>query len=212
MSRTHAHTPLYVRAQRASDSAVVHYGCVHDDEHQPLGRIVGYSERSVTVPGHHGVREVRLHSGDRIPPRSKRVVEDVDFGDYTYKTGASDFFRCHGDRCSETDGVHREHSIFRIEGFIETYTEMTRTPIYRRVPCDAGSVGGFCYVDSDIESRKPSRREGCSCCQCDTRVDHGSDRTTLRSSLRAAADEYNTFGDVEDHEVIERPVRALFSW
>lgn len=218
MSRTYAHTPLHVLRRRDPRAAEVHIGCAHDPSGE--GRIVGYRTEEIVHPAHFGTRVVTTHG--ETPKGSRRCTRDgevIDFGsedDYAeirgfrYRRGpiqrTSFFARCESIDCNGEKGFH-EHFFFRLDGFIETYTETRRVPVREVVPCDISDGSGHpfsrrqCHVDANLTNEEyrvhgAVRRRCCS--WCDGTVLRAHEDSADRAYLRRAAAEYNTFGELEE--------------
>lgn len=226
MSRTYAHTPLHVLRRRDPRAAEVHRGCVHDPSGE--GRIVGYRTEEIVHPAHFGTRIVTTHG--EAPKGSRRCTRDgevIDFSsedDYAEIRGfryrrspiqrTSFFAWCESIDCDGEKGFH-EHFFFRLDGFIETYTETRRVPVREVVPCDISDGSGHpfsrrqCHVEADLTS-EVYRTHGAvrrRCCSwCDGTVLRAHEDSVDRAYLRRAAAEYNTFGELEDFA--DEPHRA----
>ena len=219
MSRTYAHTPLHVLRRRDPRAAEVHRGCVHDPS--GVGRIVGYRTEEIVHPAHFGTRIVTTHG--EVPKGSRRCTRDgeiIDFGaedDYAeifgfrYRRSSAQrnsfFARCESTDCDGEEPGLREHFFFRLDGFLETYTETRRVPVREVVPCDIsdGSVRSFssrrCYVDADLtneEYRVHGASNRCHCLGCYGTARREREDRIDRTYFRRAAAEYNTFGELED--------------
>lgn len=218
MSRTYTHAPLWVIERRHHSATEVHRGCVHDPSGE--GRIVGYRTEEIVHPAHFGTRVITTHG--EVPKGSRRCTRDGEviyssaedeygeiFG-FRYRRSSiqrtSFFARCESIDCDEESGL-REHFFFRLDGFLETYTETRRVPVREVVPCDISDGSGHpfsrrqCHVEADLP-REVYRTHGagrCRCCSwCDDTILRAHEDSADRAYLRRAAAEYNTFGELED--------------
>lgn len=221
MSRTYTHAPLRVIERRHHSATEVHLGCVHDPSGE--GRIVGYRTEEIVHPANYGTRMITTHG--EVPKGARRCDRDgnvIDFSaedEYDEVHGfryrilyrSSAFSRCDRTDCDGDEGL-REHFFFRLDGFLETYTEKRFVPVRKIVPCDIKETSwgrGKCYVEADLP-REVYRTHGggrCRCCSwCDDTVLRAHEDSVDRAYLRRAAAEYNTFGELEEYA--DEPHRA----
>lgn len=214
MSRTYTHAPLRVVERRHHSAVEVHRGCVHDPSGE--GRIVGYRTEEITHPAHYGTRIVTTHG--EIPKGARRCDRNGDVIDFSAEDEydeiygfryrvffrSSKFSRCERTDCDGEEGLH-EHFFFRLDGFIETYTETRSVPVRETVPCDISNTSygrGKCYFDADLP-REVYRTHGagrCRCCSwCDDSVRREREDTRDSAYFRRAAAEYNTYGELVDY-------------
>lgn len=226
MSRTYAHTPLRVLRRRDPRAVEVHIGCAHDPS--GAGRIVGYRTEEIVHPAHFGTRIVTTHG--EVPKGSRRCTRDgeiIDFDaedDYAeiygfrYRRGSTQrtsfFARCEITDCDGEFGL-REHFFFRLDGFLETYTETRRVPVREVVSCDISDSSGHpfsrrqCHVDADLTSeeyRVHGASNHCHCSWCYGTARREREDRIDRAYFRRAAAEYNAFGELE--EFADEPYRT----
>lgn len=198
MSRTHAHTPYRVSERRHHSATEVHVGCVHDPSGE--GRIVGRRTEHIDHPAHYGTRVFITHG--EAPRGARRCDRDGNLRPLTDEgfmdRRSRSYLRCELTDCDGEKGFH-EHFFFRLDGFIETYTETRFVPVRETVPCDidVASYRRGCHVETDDSFRTSGFRYRCHCSWCSIEDAREREDTRDKVYFRRAAAEYNTYGDLE---------------
>lgn len=190
MSRTDAHTPYHVRARRAKDSRIVHYGCDQDPTGQQ--RFIRWDYIEVNEDPAWRPEAVEI---DRIFAGPARYVYDHESHTYKYL----------GD--SKYEPVFSRDLIMPARGARRVYGPLKytrRVAVYATVPCDVDNGSNSfrsCRYDSDdalVDTYGFHHK--CDWSGLKRELWYKPERQQGREFCRAAAAEYNAWGAAPEDE------------
>lgn len=191
MSRTTVHTPFKHAVLTAPDREITHHGCQHD----PEGSLRLLELRTITTPVEPGwiAQTHYVHHSDLLPA-----------GAHLLGVQGNSLFRCarHPELCRhhhESERAHllHEHRVYTLEIWHPGGEQSTHEPVYGVAECDAGQQNpGGCWIFAPSALSHFGRQEPKAGNQRE--VARQRERARDRTSLRQAAQDYNTLGEVDN--------------